>query len=107
MPFITFIYRIGNSKDVYYGKYVSDCISDDHEGLDLEVKGCLISGINRFREQKGLAKLKSKVHIGIMSFSSNRYIPVYSSDKEKNCFDFYCESNHSKINTYVNGRLLK
>ena len=107
MPFITFIYKIGNSKDVYYGKYVCDYISDDHEGLDLEVKHCLISGINKFREQKGLAKLKSKVHIGIMSFSSNRYIPTYSTYKEINCFDFYCVSDHGNINTYVNGRLLK
>ena len=38
MPFITFIYRIGNNNKVFYGKYVCDYISDDHDGLDNEIK---------------------------------------------------------------------
>jgi hypothetical protein len=38
MPFITFIYRVGKNQKTYYCKYCSDYISDDHEGLDIEVK---------------------------------------------------------------------
>jgi len=50
MPFITFIYRIG--KKVFHGKYITDYISDDHEGLDNEIKDIVISGINEYRKQK-------------------------------------------------------
>ena len=32
--FITFIYKIGKNQRAYYGKYATDSISDDHEGLD-------------------------------------------------------------------------
>ena len=38
MPFITFIYKVGKNHKTYYGKYCFDYISDDHEGLDNEVK---------------------------------------------------------------------
>ena len=38
MPFITFIYKVGKNSKTYYGKYCFDYISDDHEGLDNEVK---------------------------------------------------------------------
>lgn len=50
MPFITFIYKVGKKK-TYYGKYCSDYISDDHDGLDNEVKYILLSGINEYRKK--------------------------------------------------------
>jgi hypothetical protein len=105
MAFITFIYRIGNTK-TYYGKYVCDYISDDHEGLDKEIKPTLVDGINKYRKQKGLSKLKTPVHIGILSFSANRDIPTYSTDAEIKCFGFYHSSYHNKSKTYVNGKLI-
>lgn len=104
MTFITFIYRIGNNNKTYYGKYITDYISDDHEGLDLEVTTSLIEGINKYRAKKALPKLHSKINLGIMSFSSNRYIPVYSSDKEITCFDFYCIEENNKQTIYINGK---
>ena len=54
MTFITFIYRIGTNKKTYFGKYVCDYISQDHEGLDDEVKPAVIRGINEYRKQKGV-----------------------------------------------------
>ena len=42
MPFITFIYKVGKNPKIYYGKYCIDYISDDHDGLDNEVKYTLI-----------------------------------------------------------------
>jgi hypothetical protein len=101
MPFITFIYRIENNNKTFYGKFVSDYISDDHEGLDLEVKPTVIYGINEYRKHKNLEELKENVHLGVLSFSTNRYIPTYSSNEEIQCFDFYCDNDN---NIYVNGQ---
>ena len=108
MPFITFIYRIGRNKRTYYGKYVANYISDDHEGLDTEVKYDLLRGLNEYRKQKNLEPLKSDamLHLGIMSFSNDDAIPVYSSDDEIKCFDFYTTMLDYKRKLYVNGLLI-
>ena len=104
MPFITFIYKVGKNYKTYYGKYCFDYISDDHEGLDNEVKYVLKEGLNKFKNNNGLKKLKSKnIKIGILSFSSDTIIPTDSSKKEFECFDFYCNYNN---NVYVNGNLI-
>ena len=77
MPFITFIYKVGKNYKTYYGKYCFDYISDDHEGLDNEVKDILIKGLNEYREKNNVQKLKTKIIIGILSYSSNNIIPTY------------------------------
>jgi len=105
MPFITFIYKIG--KKVFYGKYITDYISDDHEGLDNEIKDIVISGINEYRKQKGLANLNNQIHIGILSLSIHDYISTHSSEEEINCFDFYHKTHILKnAETYINGKLI-
>jgi hypothetical protein len=103
MPFITFIYKVGNNYKTYYGKYCFDYISDDHEGLDNEVKNILIKGLNQYRKKKNIPKLKTKIFIGILSYSSDHVIPTYSTDNEINCFDFYYNDDN-KI--YINGKLI-
>jgi hypothetical protein len=54
MPFITFIYKIGKNNKTYYGKYCINSMSDDHEGLDNEVKYLLIKGLNEYRKKKNI-----------------------------------------------------
>jgi hypothetical protein len=103
MPFITFIYKVGKNYKTYYGKCCFDYISDDHEGLDNEVKDILIQGLNEYRKKNNIPELKSKIIIGILSFSSNSIIPTYSTDNEIKCFDFYYNYNN-KI--YINGKLI-
>ena len=103
MGFITFIYKIGRNSKTYYGKYCFDYISDDHEGLDCEVKYVLLHSINKFRENKNIPQLKTKIIIGIMSFSLDKDIPTYSTNKEIKCFDFYYDYD-KKI--YINGKLI-
>lgn len=103
MPFITFIYKVGKNYKTYYGKYCVNYISDDHEGLDNEVKYKLIEGLNEYRKKKNIKKIKSKIMIGILSFSSNNIIPTYSTNNEIKCFDFYCDYDN-KI--YINGKLI-
>ena len=109
MTFITFIYKIGNEPKTYYGKYCSDYISDDHEGLDREVKIVLVEGINKYRKQQNLDELTSNIYIGVLSFSSNKYIPTYSSNDEIKCFDFYCEYYNCIKNSikYINGNMIE
>ena len=103
MPFITFIYKVGKNYKTYYGKYCFDYISDDHEGLDNEVKYKLIKGLNEYRKKNNIQELKSKIIIGILSFSSDHVIPIDSTKNEIKCFDFYC-SYDNKI--YINGKLI-
>ena len=105
MPFITFIYKVGKNYKTYYGKYYFDYISDDHEGLDNEVKYILIKGLNEYRKKNNIQELNKyrKIIIGILSFSSNQIIPTYSTDNEIKCFDFYYNYDN-KI--YINGKLI-
>jgi len=103
MPFITFIYKVGKNPKTYYGKYCFDYISDDHEGLDNEVKYILNQGLNEYRKQNNKQRIKTKLTIGILSFSSNEMIPTYSTNNEIKCFDFY--KNYDK-EIYINGKLI-
>ena len=103
MIFISFFYKIENDPRIYYGKYYSDKILQDHDGLDIVVEDILLFGLNRFRKQKNYLELKSKdIYIGILSISEEKIIPILSSPKEISCFNFYYYNN--KI--YVNGRLI-
>ena len=103
MPFITFIYKVGKNTKTYYGKYCSDYISDDHEGLDNEVKHILKQSLNQYRKQHNIQNIKSKLIIGILSFSSNENTPTYSTNNEIQCFDFY--KNYDE-QIYINGKLI-
>ena len=101
MSFITFIYKVGNNNKTYYGKYCNNYISDDHEGLDNEVKYRLIHALNAHRKKNNIPILKSKILVGIISFSSNENIPTYSTNNEIKCFDFY---RSYRGETYINGK---
>ena len=104
MPFITFIYRIHT--DIFYGKYICERMSDDHEGLDRAIYSTLRNGIRNWREQNNMPPLQDKIRLGVMSYSFEYAVPVYSSDKEIHCFDFYYTEHDNKYETYVNGELI-
>jgi hypothetical protein len=104
MSFITFIYRIGENPKTYYGKYCFEYISDDHEGLDIVVKYKLLQGLNMYKIKNNSKKIKSKIKVGILSFSSDRRISTESSKNEIKCFDFYYNYDN---NIYVNGKLIE
>ena len=110
MTFITFIYKIDNDPQTYYGKYCFDNLildrNGEHEGLDKEVKGPLMVGI---KKQKNLPELKeSHVRVGVLSYSFNECIYVYSSYDEIKCFDFYCANYDvdEECIIYMNGELV-
>jgi len=102
MPFISFFYKIGNHPKMYYGKYFARYISDDHEGLDEEVRPLLEHSIEIYRKTKNLPPLRTKIHIGVLSLCRDDAIPTFSSKREFQCFDFY----HDYDETYINGKLM-
>jgi hypothetical protein len=102
MPFITFFYKLKNDNTKYYGKFVSNYISDDHDGLDREMKSIVVYGINLLTMNMTINM--DDVSLGILSFSDHSHIPTYSSDDEIEMFDFYYDdcSTMEKIKIYVN-----
>jgi hypothetical protein len=105
--FITFSYKIGNSRDIFCGKYVFDYISDDHEGLDLEVKNILYNGLNEYRKSREMGPLKKNIQVAVISFSDNNNVPTYSSIEETKCFDFYAVYYDYTATYYVNGKKIE
>ena len=103
MLFITFIYKVGKNPKRYYGKCCFDYISDDHDGLDNEVKYILKQYLNEYRKQHNIQKIKSKIMIGVLSLSANENIPTYSTNDEIKCFDFYKNYDGQ---VYVNGIMI-
>lgn len=104
MAFITFIYKFGKNPKTYYGKYCADYISDDHEGLDIEVKYILEEALcKKYNNNNNNNRKKPNIQIGILSFSSHKIIPTNSSKNEIRCFDFYYTYDNK---TYINGKLL-
>ena len=104
MVTITFIYKIKNVNKTFYGKYIADYMSDDHEGLDVEMNSILLGYINEYRESKNLKKLKNKnLSVGVLSCITNdNYLDYYSSGEIK-CFDFYYQK-FKDTQVYINGK---
>ena len=117
--YITFIFKIPNgpkADKTYYGKYHTDNISPEHEGLDEVIRPYLLKGLSEYNdniEHKTHIlpeEFKENIPIGIISVSNDTYISIHSSNEEKRVFDFYCQKftiNH-KINLemYVFGKLI-
>ena len=89
MHTISFIYRIDKSNQTYFGKYLTDNISDNHDGLDTIIRTKLTYGLNKYRRINNKNKLKQSIFIGVLSYS-NTWMD-FSSEREIKCFDFLYE----------------
>lgn len=109
MPTVVFMYTIKGSNEKFYGKYVCDYISDDHEGLDQEILPTLYIGLNRHRKQLDLPLLKDNdISIGIISCSTNNNWLNYTSKDEYKFFDFYYTYyNHMTMNKPISKYYIK
>lgn len=104
MVSISFIYKMKNINKTFYGKYISDYISDDHDGLDIYIKYEVLNIINKYRENQNLKKISKKnIMIGIISCSNENYLD-YSTDNEIFCFDFYHIEYKGEHKYYINGK---
>jgi hypothetical protein len=89
MHTISFIYRIDKTNQTYFGKYLTDNISDNHDGLDTIIRPKLTYGLNKHRRINNKNKLKQSIFIGVLSYS-NTWMD-FSSEREIKCFDFLYE----------------
>ena len=110
--FITFIFKLPNKPgQTLYGKYYTDYIAPEHEGLDQVIKPYLLKGISEYQKIEQKPQVKEKVHIGIISVSNYKYISIHSTNEERNCFDFYCEKftiNHKLcLEMYMFGKFIE
>lgn len=101
MPVIvTFLYRLQNEPTVRFGKCDYEYVSDDHDGLDIEVKNRLLRGINSWLTQRGKRALtEEEVDVGIMAVSSDDR--CYTSKHDYACFDFWFREDTQDV-YYVN-----
>ena len=116
---ITFIFKLASRPNqLFYGKYYTDTITPDHEGLDLELRPYLLKGISEYHRQDQIQKrvnhfseFNENVPIGIISVSSLKHHSIHSSNEEINCFDFYCEKfiiNHTiSLKMYMFGKSIE
>ncbi len=94
--FITFIYKIDSK--IYFGKYVTDYISPDHNGLDNIIMPLLQRGLNNVDIKIGILSLSDVIHLP--------FTPSYATDNEIHTFDFYCKMENFAISIYINGELV-
>jgi len=113
--YITFMFIILGNR--YFGKYHTDNISPEHNGLDEEIRPYLLKGISEYNDKIERKphilpeELSKKVKIGIISVSNDTYISIHSSNEEKLVFDFYCQKftiNHTiRLEMYMFGNLIE
>ena len=103
MPSISFLYRIGTDRKVYYGKSDLMYIADDHNGLDEFILNKLLVALNEDRKQRKLFYLSIEdVSIGILGYLDDE--KCYTSRNELKFFDFYLyESSLDNFDYYLNG----
>ncbi len=111
MPTVVFMYSIKDSNEKFYGKYICDYISDDHDGLDQEILPTLYNGLNRHRKQLDVPLLNvdnNDISIGIISCSTNNNWLNYTSQDEYKFFDFYyILQNDMKMNKPISKYYIK
>ena len=111
--FITFMFTLPNAKGniKHFGKYYTDSILHEHEGLDVVVKPYLIKGLREFSEKKPTEEFIRNIHIGVLSVSNCNTISIHSTDEEINSFDFYCEkftiNQKVYLKIYMFGKLIE
>lgn len=99
---ITFIYKIKNDNNTYYGKYLGYMSDDYEEGLDIE----LLSKIFHVLKEGYNVETCDDVNIGVLGFNRDTY--DYFSEKEANIFDLlYCNWSNQPKEIYLNKKLLK
>ena len=99
MHTISFIYRIDKSNQTYFGKYLTDNISDNHDGLDTIIRPKLTYGLNKHRRLNNKNKLKQSIFIGVLSYSKTWM--DFSSEREIKCFDFLYEQYKTEAGVEV------
>jgi hypothetical protein len=93
MTIVSFIFRTDDDPTRMYGKIYLEYLSDDHEGIDHEIKYKIHNLLNAYRTRKLLPKIIN-LHIGVIGTTNE-----FSTDDEKTMFDVYIrEHGYSHYN---------
>ncbi len=95
---ISFIYKEKTDTFFKFGKLITDYISDDHDGLDIEVRHSLISAIHYYKKKIG-DETPTEVSIGILGQLND-----FCSNEERFVFDIYIENFNNAITVYHQGQ---
>ena len=99
---ITFIYKIKNDNNTYYGKYLGYMTDKYEEGLDTE----LLNKIFPILKDEYQLEDQDDILVGVLGFNRDTY--DYFSEKESNIFDLlYCNWSNQPKEIYLNKKLLK
>jgi hypothetical protein len=91
---ISFIFKI-NQGPIEHGKIIVDYLSDDHEGIDNEIKDFVCDVLSEYRSNKKLSSIQ-KLELGVLGI-----IKDWCSENEKNIFSVYIDRINKKY--YCNG----
>jgi hypothetical protein len=103
---VTFIYRYLGDPTIYYGKYISENMSDDS---DITLSDFLMRALSPyFTIQFDDYNCDEKIVIGIMAMIPSSVEDNCFSENEKNIFDlFYLRENQKYLpDVYLNGNLI-
>lgn len=101
---ISFIFITLDGKKKF-GKYVCDYLSDDHEGLDNEIKYSVVNCWNLYLKSIGLKEVNNinNIKIGVIGVINNGFC----SEEEILVFDMYIKCDSFNVKYYVDGKELK
>jgi hypothetical protein len=93
MAIISFIFRVDEDPTRMFGKICLEYLSDDHEGIDREIKYKIHNLLNAYRTRKLLPKIIN-LDIAVIGTTNE-----FSTIEEKNMFDVYIyEHGYSSYN---------
>lgn len=100
MAEISFIFTTpdGNTK---FGKYITDWLSDDHDGLDTVIYYNVIDCWNLHLKSIGLEPIK-KMKVGVIGLIKDDFCSKYDA----NGFDMFIKNNSFTTKYYINNKLL-
>lgn len=104
MTEISFIYKHNNNETINYGKIKLSYISDDHSGLDREIKEYVWNLLSYILSVKN--EVLRDLHIGVIgTLTDNSHSSHFTSDKlEMSIFNMYIINRKDFCKYYYNGR---
>jgi len=94
---ITFIFKFNNEKNNKYGKILLRYLSDNHEGIDNEIRDIVENAINLYMTSNLLSNINN-LKIGIIGIIDGN---LYSSDNEISIYDLYIDSSNKEYKKHI------
>ena len=102
MPEISFLFRVNGDCTTQYGKLRH--LSDDHNGVDVEIRPYILSALDTYMRTMGLSPI-TKLVLGVIGILDNE--TQYCSEADRDIFHLYldCSAPHHMSWTYYYGEI--